>query len=67
MYVFDDCVDFVGEMTGYARAIKNGEVTKEILNKSTYHLMDAFRYFAVQVVKKVTAKAKASTGAERYA
>lgn len=66
VFVFDDCVDFVDEMMRYAREIKHGEVTNEIKDKSTFHLMDAYRYFAVQVVKKTT-KAKASTGATKYA
>lgn len=64
--VFDDLVDFVDEALRYARTIKDGEVTKEIKDKSTFHLMDAFRYFAVQVVKGRT-KAKQATGTGRYA
>jgi hypothetical protein len=66
VYLFDDCVDLVDEMVRYARVIKDGEVTRDILDKSTFHLIDAYRYFAVQVVKKVN-KAKASTGAKKYA
>ena len=52
VYVMDDLVEFVDEMLRYARVIKHGEVTKEIRDKSTFHLIDAYRYFAVQVVKK---------------
>lgn len=66
VYIFDDLVDFVGEMLMYARVIKNGEVTKEIKDKSSYHLMDAYRYLAVQVVKPET-KARASVGMTKYA
>lgn len=64
--VADDLVEFVDEILRYARVIKNGEVTREIKDKSTFHLIDAFRYFAVQVVKGRT-KARAGTGATRYA
>lgn len=64
--IFDDLVDFIDEMMRYSRVIKAGEVTKEIKDKSTFHLMDTFRYFAVQVVKGQT-KARQSTGAGRYA
>lgn len=50
VYVFDDLDDLIGEFTTYSREIKNGEPTNSIADKSTYHLMDAYRYFAVQVV-----------------
>lgn len=66
VYIFDDLVDFVDEMLRYARVIKDGEVTKDIKDKSTFHLMDTFRYFAVQVVKG-RVRARQSTGAGRYA
>jgi len=66
VFVFDDLVGFVDEIMRYSRVIKNGEVTKDIQDKSTYHLMDAYRYFAVQVVKP-RSKAKSSTGVSRYA
>lgn len=66
IYVFDDLVDFTAEMMRYARVIKDGVVTKEIKDKSTYHLMDCYRYFAVQVVKKRTT-ARADSGSKRYA
>lgn len=64
VYVFDDLIEFIGEMMSYARVIKNGEVTKEIKDKSTFHLMDTYRYFAVQVVRNQM-KIKASSGAHR--
>ncbi len=64
--VFDDLVDFIDEALRYARVIKDGEVTKDIKDKSTFHLMDTFRYFAVQVVKART-KARQSTGTQKYA
>lgn len=66
VYVFDDLVDFLDEIMRYARVIKDGEVTKEIKDKSTFHLMDTFRYFAVQVVKG-RMKARQATGANKYA
>lgn len=66
VFVFDDLVDFVGEMMIYARVIKNGEVTKEIKDKSSFHLMDAYRYLAVQVMKAKTT-VRASAGATKYA
>lgn len=66
VYVMDDLVDFLDEMLRYSRVIKDGEVTKEIKDKSTFHLIDAYRYFAVQVVKGRTA-AKQAAGAGRYA
>jgi len=65
MFIFDDLVAFVDEMMRYSRVIKDGEVTKDIKDKSTYHLMDAYRYFAVQVVKP-RSTAKSSTGARSY-
>ena len=52
LYVMDDLRDLIDEMMSYSREIKNGEVTKNIKDKATFHLMDALRYFAVQVVKK---------------
>ncbi len=51
VFIFDDLVDFIDEMLRYSREIKNGKVTDEIKDKATFHLMDAYRYFAVQVVK----------------
>jgi hypothetical protein len=54
LYVFDDLRDWIDEIMSYSREIKNGEVTKNIKDKATFHLMDASRYFAVQVVKKRT-------------
>ena len=51
VFVMDDEKDFIGEIMSYSREIKNGEVTKNIKDKATFHLMDAFRYFAVQVIK----------------
>lgn len=50
--IFDDLHDLIAEIVSYSREIKNGEVTKTIKDKATFHLMDALRYFAVQVVKK---------------
>lgn len=50
VYIFDDLSDFTGEMMSYAREIVNGEVVNKIKDKSTFHLMDAYRYFAQQVV-----------------
>jgi len=67
VFVMRDLVDFIGEVLGYSRVIKAGEVTNEIKDKSTYHLIDAYRYFAVQVVRKTKTSAKAGTGAKRYA
>lgn len=52
-FIFDDEVEFIDEMLRYAREIKNGEVTRAIKDKATFHLMDAYRYFAVQVVSKL--------------
>lgn len=52
IYVFDDLREWIDEVMSYSREIKNGEVTKNIKDKATFHLMDASRYFAVQVVKK---------------
>lgn len=51
LYVFDDLKDFTGEIMSYAREIRNGEVTRNIKDKATFHLMDAFRYLAVQIIK----------------
>ncbi|MBZ0295893.1 MAG: hypothetical protein K8L99_25260 [Anaerolineae bacterium] len=66
LIIFDDLTDLIDELLRYARVIKNGDVTKEIKDKNTFHLLDALRYFAVQVVKKRT-KARTSSGAEHYA
>jgi hypothetical protein len=66
VFVFDDLVGFVDEMLRYSRVIKNGEVTKEIKDKPTYHLMDAYRGLAVQVVKP-RSTARGSTGVSKYA
>lgn len=52
VYIFDDLRELIDEIMSYSREIKNGEVTKNIKDKATFHLMDALRYFAVQVVKK---------------
>ena len=51
VYVFDDLVDLIDELLRYARVIKDGEVINEIRDKSTFHLLDAMRYGAVQLVK----------------
>jgi hypothetical protein len=51
LFVFEDLHELTNEITSYSRVIKNGEVSKEIKDKATFHLMDALRYFAVQVVK----------------
>lgn len=51
IYIMDDLADLRDEFLRYSREIKNGEVTRNIKDKATYHLMDAGRYFAVQVVK----------------
>ncbi len=50
--IFDDLTDLISEIMSYSREIKNGEVTEKIKDKTTFHLIDALRYFAVQVVKK---------------
>lgn len=52
LFVMDDLREWIDEVMSYSREIKNGEVTKNIKDKATFHLMDASRYFAVQVVKK---------------
>lgn len=51
LLIFDDLLELIAEIMSYSRVIKNGEVSKEIKDKATFHLMDALRYFAVQVVK----------------
>jgi len=51
LFVMDDLREWIDEIMSYSREIKNGEVTKNIKDKATFHLMDASRYFAVQVVK----------------
>lgn len=66
VFVFDDLVDLIGEFLGYARVIKDGEITKDIKDKSKYHLIDGYRYFALQIVKK-RSSAKGSTGVSKYA
>lgn len=63
--VFDDQVEFLDEMLRYSREIKDGEVTKNIKDKSTFHLIDMFRYFAVQVVK-ARMPFTTQTGAQSY-
>lgn len=55
----DDLVEIIDEILRYARVIKNGEVTKDIKDKSTFHLIDAFRYFAMQAVKGTPRKREA--------
>jgi len=52
LFIMDDLRPLIDEMMSYSREIKNGEVTKNIKDKATFHLMDACRYFAMQVVKK---------------
>lgn len=66
VFVMRDLVDFIGEILSYARVIRNGEPTNEIKDKSIYHLIDAYRYFAVQVVQKNKMRAQASVGAKSY-
>lgn len=51
VYVMDDEKEFIDEIMRYSRVIKNGEVTKEIKDKATFHLMDSARYGGVQIVK----------------
>jgi len=65
VFIFDDLVEFVDEMLRYSRVIKDGNVTKDIKDKATYHLMDAYRYFAVQVVKPRSLMGT-KTGAKSY-
>ncbi len=67
LYVMDDLVDLVDEFLRYSRVIKNGVVTHEIKDKATYHLIDAYRYFAVQIVKPRQQLIKQATGASKYA
>lgn len=66
VYVMDDLYELIDEFLRYAREITpEGEVTDKIKDKSTFHLMDAYRYFAVNVVKKKvnrTAKAVSYVG-----
>lgn len=64
LMVFDDLDDLIGEFVSYSRVIKNGEPINEIENKSTYHLIDAYRYFAVQVVAG-REEVRSGTGAEK--
>ncbi len=52
LFIMDDLRPLIDEIMSYSREIKNGEVTKNIKDKATFHLMDACRYFAMQVVKK---------------
>jgi hypothetical protein len=51
VFVMDDEKEFLDEIMRYSRVIRNGEVTKEIKDKPTFHLMDSGRYGAVQIVK----------------
>lgn len=51
VYFFDDLYELIDETIRYSREIKNGEVTKNIKDKSTFHLIDSYRGFAIQVVK----------------
>lgn len=64
LYVMDDLDDLIGEFTSYSREMKNGEPTNAIADKSTYHLIDAYRYFAVQVVAGRD-EVRSGTGAEK--
>jgi hypothetical protein len=64
--VFDDLYEFIDEMLRYSREIKDGEVTKNIKDKATFHLMDAFRYFAMQVVNPSPVM-QTKVGVKRYA
>lgn len=45
LFVFDECQDFIREITSYTRELdENYEVTETIQNKSRFHLMDCLRY-----------------------
>ena len=54
LYVMDDLYDLVAEILRYSRDVDvvSGDVLPTIKDKSKYHLLDAVRYFAVQVVKR---------------
>lgn len=54
LYVMDDLYDLIDEILKYSREVDpvNGDVLPGIKDKSTFHLLDAVRYFAVQVVSK---------------
>lgn len=66
IFFMDDLTELIDELLRYAREIKDGEVTKNIKDKATFHLMDALRYFAVQVVKPRT-KWTTAVGSTKYA
>lgn len=54
LYVFDDCAGVLDEMGTYARKLDgDDEPTKNIEDKSKYHLLDALRYVAIAVNKQV--------------
>jgi len=59
VFFADDLYEMIDEILRYARVIKNGEVINEIKDKSTFHLIDAFRYFAVQVIKGIPKRREA--------
>lgn len=54
LYVMSDLHELVGEILKYGREVDpvSGDVLPTIKDKSTYHLLDTVRYFAVQVVSK---------------
>lgn len=54
LYVMDDLYDLVDEILKYSREVDevSGEALPEIKDKSKFHLLDAVRYFAVQVVSR---------------
>lgn len=59
VYLFDDCVGLVDDLNRYARVVNEmGEVTPDILDKSKFHLADAYRYLAVLLVKGKAKKRK---------
>jgi hypothetical protein len=50
MFVMDNCMSFIGDLQAYARKVDDmGEPTEEIADKSTWHLMDAYRYMATRL------------------
>lgn len=53
MFVFEGLHDVRDEFNRYAREVDpvTGLVTEKIRDKSTFHLIDAYRYLAVQVAK----------------
>ncbi len=63
LLVFEDLRDFRHEITHYSRQLDKNlqDITDKIKDKSTYHLMDAYRYFAVQVVKVKKEREQART------